>query len=61
MNKEELASIINENYEYNLGYFEGVRAVLMAYHSYPELDDFYHWLNRELKEAKKLRDESYED
>ena len=52
---------MNHDYDYHLGYFEGVRAVLMAYHSYPELDDFYHWLNRELKEAKKLRDESYEN
>ena len=52
---------MSDDYEYHLGYFEGVRAVLMAYHSYPELDDFYHWLKRELKEAKILRDESYEN
>ena len=52
---------MSDDYDYHLGYFEGVRAVLQAYHIYPELDDFYHWLTIELKEAKILRDASYED
>jgi hypothetical protein len=50
-----------ENYEYNLGYFEGIRNALMAYHRFPEIDDFYLWLDKELKESKLLRDESYEN
>jgi len=53
--------LMSENYEYNLGYFEGIRNALMAYHRFPEIDDFYLWLDKEVKEAKLLRDESYEN
>jgi len=52
------------NKEYNLGYFEGVRNVYMAFSSFHHHDDnalalqrFIEWIGEELAEAKRLRDE----
>ena len=49
--------------DYHEGYFEGVRAALLAYMHFQEeginnLSDlaFHKWLNNEMKEAKELRD-----
>ena len=47
--------------DYDLGYFEGVRNVLLAYMNLQGNDVKFHaWLNEELKEALRLRDENYE-
>ena len=52
---------MSDDYQYHWGYFEGIRNALMAYHRFPEIDDFYLWLDKEVKLAKLWRDESYED
>lgn len=52
---------MSDKYEYNLGYFEGIRNALRAYHQFPNIQDFYLWLDKEMKEAKELRDESYNE
>jgi hypothetical protein len=47
--------------DYDTGYFEGVRNVLLAYMNFQGNDVKFHaWLNEELKEALRLRDENYE-
>ena len=45
--------------DYHEGYFEGVRAALLAYIHFQEdgiNNPFHKWLNNEMKEAKELRD-----
>jgi hypothetical protein len=43
--------------DYHEGYFEGVRAALLAYMHFQEDDNKFHaWLNKEVTEAKDLRD-----
>jgi len=50
----------NENYNpYDLGYFEGVRNVVMKRMQLNE-EDFNNWLNDELKDALRIRDEKHE-
>ena len=44
--------------DYHLGYFEGIRMVVLKLGGKPMPADFRSWLNEELKEALRLRDES---
>jgi len=46
----------SENAEYNLGYFEGIRNVVVAI-PLTSPEEFREWLAKELAEALKLRDE----
>ena len=47
--------------DYDTGYFEGVRMVVLRKLRIKESEeDFINWLNEELKEALRLRDENYE-
>lgn len=46
-----------EENDYNLGYFEGVRNVLMAYIRMPDKDQFFQWLETEMADARRLRDD----
>lgn len=47
--------------DYDLGYFEGVRNVLLAYmHLQTDVVEFHAWLNKEVEEALRLRDENNE-
>jgi len=43
--------------EYDLGYFEGVRNVMVAYIRMPDKEQWFTWLTKELDDAKRLRDE----
>jgi len=46
--------------EYDIGYFEGIRNAMMAFHLDANAGDcvfFIDWLQRELEDAKRLRDE----
>jgi len=58
---------MNENEEYNLGYFEGIREVYMAFATFQHHDDhslalqrFLEWIAAELEDARKLMDEEEE-
>ena len=47
--------------DYDTGYFEGVRMVVLRKLRIKESEEeFINWLNEELKEALRLRDENYE-
>jgi hypothetical protein len=47
--------------DYDTGYFEGIRMVVLRKLQNKESEeDFINWLNEELKEALRLRDENYE-
>ena len=47
--------------DYDTGYFEGIRmVVLRKLQNRESEEDFIIWLNEELKEALRLRDEIYE-
>ena len=47
--------------DYDTGYFEGIRmVVLRKLQNRESEEDFIIWLNQELKEALRLRDENYE-
>ena len=47
--------------DYDTGYFEGIRMlVLRKLQNKESEEDFINWLNEELKEALRLRDENYE-
>ena len=45
--------------DYHEGYFEGVRAALLAYMHFQEEginNPFHKWINNEMREARELRD-----
>ena len=47
------------NNDYDVGYFEGIRMVVLRIVQHQESEeDFINWLNEELSEALRLRDES---
>ena len=48
---------MSEETDYNLGYFEGIRNVFMAYMQAPDEKSFLEWLETELADARRLRDD----
>ena len=47
-----------DNNDYDVGYFEGIRAVVLRRMQYMEQEDaFMEWLSDELKEALRIRDD----
>ena len=48
---------MSEESDYNLGYFEVIRNVFMAFMQAPDEKSFLEWLETELADARRLRDD----
>jgi len=47
-------AIMNDEYDYDTGYFEALRNVVIMFMRMPDKEQFFEQLNQELKEAKEI-------
>ncbi len=45
---------MNDEYDYDTGYFEALRNVVIMFMRMPDKEQFFEQLNQELKEAKEI-------